>query len=48
MTNPFWLTVAATIMTFRGDVPLETWLPLIKDIAYIIIGSLSNILEVLL
>lgn len=43
MTNPFALTLAAILMTFRGDVPLETWAPLFVDIANNIATSIAGI-----
>lgn len=41
MTNPFALTLAAILMTLRGDVPLETWTPLFEDI----IRGLATVIE---
>lgn len=52
MTNPFWLTVAAILMTFNGDAPIEIWFPLLEDIARNIatgaINIIMNLLEVLM
>lgn len=52
MTNPFWLTLSAILMTFNGDAPIEIWFPLIEDIAANIANStiniIMNLLEVLM
>lgn len=48
MTNPFALTLAAILMTLRGDVPLETWTPLFEDIIRNIADSLIGVLEILM
>jgi hypothetical protein len=47
MVDPIALTAFAIISTLRGDVPLETWFPLIEDIFSNAVAMLSNILEVL-
>lgn len=44
MVDPFALTAFAIISTLRGDVPLETWLPLFRDFGMIILGKIVDIL----
>lgn len=48
MTNPFWLTVAAILMTFNGDAPIEIWFPLLEDIVRNLADSVMNIIMNLL
>lgn len=48
MTDPIALTIFAIVSTFRGDVPIETWFPLFKDIGMIIFDKVMNVLEVLM
>lgn len=48
MVDPFALTAFAIISTLRGDVPLETWAPLFRDIGMIIFDKVADILEVLM
>ena len=48
MTNPFALTLAAILMTLRGDVPLETWAPLFSDIGTMLLNAVEKVLEVLM
>lgn len=48
MVDPFALTAFAVISTLRGDVPLETWFPLFRDIGMMLIEKFADILEVLM
>ena len=46
MVDPIALTIDALILTFRGDVPLETWFPLIGDIFVNVGTMILNLLGV--
>ena len=48
MTNPITLTLSAILLTLFGDVPIETWFPLIKDIAVNVGTTIVNVLGVIL
>ncbi len=48
MTNPFWLTLSAILMTFNGDAPIEIWFPLFEDIAKNVADSVISIITKLL
>ena len=46
MTNPITLTISAILLTLFGDAPIETWFPLIKDIAVNVGTMMLNVLGV--
>lgn len=43
MVDPFALTAFAVISTLRGDVPLETWFPLIEDVFSNAVNMIINL-----